>query len=316
MNVQKVEPTPVVTQQAPKQNWKDKQAQQQKGCRLDGLMDLSVRVGHLNGLYEQGAINDEEYNKRAEALHVAKEILDCCVAGNTTRLKEILAENPNLDLNNVTENESTLLHISATAVRQGKSKPAVLQILLENRIQVDKKKDGQSALLTICDRSNFKDAAECAKILTSFGADARASATIKGKGSAFSCVSAIIASGGAADVLEVILKAGGNPNDTCDPHGPVLNYCIIEGFEEHAKVLINNGADPNSKELENGACALASAINGGYVDIIKLLLSRNVNVHAPIMRDQKVSCKELSKYMLEKTPNGPNVRAIATLFGH
>ena len=32
MNVQKVEPTPVVTQQAPKQNWKEKQAQQQKVC--------------------------------------------------------------------------------------------------------------------------------------------------------------------------------------------------------------------------------------------------------------------------------------------
>jgi hypothetical protein len=49
------EPAPV-QEKKPTQNWKEKQALQQKGVRLDGNMDLSVRVGHLNGLYEQGML--------------------------------------------------------------------------------------------------------------------------------------------------------------------------------------------------------------------------------------------------------------------
>jgi len=283
-------PEPVHVQQPvsqPKQNWKDKQVQQQKGVRLDGLMDLSVRVGHLNGLFEQGAINDEEYNKRAEALHVAKEILDCCIAGNIQQLQRLLNDNPNLDLNNVTENEATLLHITATSVRQGKSKPGVLKVLLENRIQVDKKKSGTTALLSICEKSNFPDAAECARILIQFGADVTASATIQGKGTAFTCVSAVIASQGSAELLDVLCKSGGNPNDQCEPHGAVLNHCIIEGLEEHALALLRNGANPNSVERDSGACALASAITSGYAEIVKLLLQRGANVHAVIMRDQK-----------------------------
>jgi len=289
---------------------------QQKGVRLDGHMDLSVRVGHLDGLYEQGAINDEEYNKRAEALHVSKDILDSCVAGNTRRLEELLNENPNLDLNNITENEATLLHITATSCRQGKSKPGVLKILLENRIQVDKKKDGTTALLSICEKSNFADAAECARILLSFGADVRASATIKGKGTAFTCVSSIISSQGSAELLDVVCKAGGNVNDQCEPHGPVLNHCIIEGFVDHAIVLLNNGAHPNSVEKENGASCLASAITSGYVEIVKLLLQKGVNVNQVIMRDQKVTGKELAKYMSTKQPNSSTAQEIARLLGH
>jgi hypothetical protein len=89
LNVQKQPESIPVQEKKPTPNWKEKQALQSKGVRIDGSMDLSTRVGHLNGLYEQGiiylgdsliyflgAINDEEYNRRAEALHVAREILE------------------------------------------------------------------------------------------------------------------------------------------------------------------------------------------------------------------------------------------------
>jgi len=288
---------------------------QQKGVRLDGHMDLSARVGHLNSLYEQGAINDEEYNNRAAALHVAKEILDCCISGNIPQLELLFRENPNLDLNNISENEATLLHIVASSVRQGKSKPQVLKHLLENRLQVDKKKSGQTALLSICAQSNFPNAAECARILTSFGADARASATIQGKGTAFTCIQGAVESGGSAELLEVLCKAGANPNDTLEPHGPVLNYCIIEGLVDQAISLLRNGANPNTTEINNGATALASAITSGLTEVVKALLDRNVNVNAPIMKDQKVTGKEFAKYMADKG-QGNNAQAIARLLGH
>lgn len=305
-----------VQEKKPTPNWKEKQALQQKGVRLDGNMDLSVRVGHLNGLYEQGAINDEEYNKRAEALHVAREILDAVIAGNVKRLEELFEENPNLDLNNITENESTLLHIAVSSIRQGKSNPGVLKALLDNRMQVDKKKDGATALLSLCERPNFATAAQCASTLISYGADARISAVVKGKGGGFTCVIAIIEAQGPADLLDVILKAGGNPNDQCEPHGPLLNHCIIEGFDEQAKVLLNNGANPNTVEKNNGACALASAITNGSVEVVRLLLEKRANVNAPIMRDQKVTCKELAKYVADKKPGDANHAAVAKLLGH
>jgi hypothetical protein len=46
-------------------------------------------------------------------------------------------------------------------------------------MQVDKKKDGSTALLSLCERPNFASAAQCASTLISFGADARISAVVK-----------------------------------------------------------------------------------------------------------------------------------------
>jgi ankyrin repeat protein len=142
----------------------------------------------------------------------------------------------------------------------------------------------------------------------------------------------------------VVVKAGGNPNDQCEPHGPLLNHCIIEGFDEQAKALLNNGANPNTVEKNNGACALASgtdhfllvfrfvwlglvfslawhfshflAITNGSVDVVRVLLEKRANVNAPIMRDQKVSCKELAKYVADKKPGDTNHAAVAKLLGH
>jgi hypothetical protein len=51
------------------------------------------------------------------------------IAGNVNRMQELFNENPNLDLNNITENESTLLHIAVSSIRQGKSNPGVLKVL-------------------------------------------------------------------------------------------------------------------------------------------------------------------------------------------
>jgi hypothetical protein len=46
-------------------------------------------------------------------------------------------------------------------------------------MQVDKKKDGATALLSLCERPNFASAAQCASTLISYGADARISAVVK-----------------------------------------------------------------------------------------------------------------------------------------
>jgi len=166
--------------------------------------------------------------------------------------------------------------------------------------------------LSLCSSPNFSSSAECANILISYGADAKASATIQGKGKAFSCVSAIIDAQGPAALLDVILKNGGNPNEQTDPHGPILNHCIIEGFIDSAIVLLNNGANPNTVELENGATCLASAITSGLVDVVKLLLQKGANPNQAIMKNQKVTAKELAKYVAAKS-NDANVQEIARI---
>jgi len=280
--------------------------------RLDGVMDISVRVNHLNGLYEQGAINDEEYGNRAAALHVASEIIECATQGKHVRLEEIFQENPNLDVNAITENEASLLYLATGSVMRGKSNCQVLEVLLKNRSQVDKRKNGLSPLLQVCEKSNFSNAHNVAKVLTTYGADVKATSTIQGRQTSFSCLVGAIESNGSSALIEVLCKAGANPNDTLDPHGPLLNYCIIEGLLDQAMVLLDYGANPNTSEVAQGATCLASAITNGHVEIVKKLLSKGANTNAAIMRNQQLSAKELAKYVASKDSSS-NAQEIARL---
>jgi len=271
-----------------------------------------VRVSHLNGLLEQGAIDENDYQNRAAALHVASEIITCCANGNSAQLKNVLLENPNLDVNAITENEATPLHIAANAIRSGKSNPKVLEVLLEHRAQVDKKKSGITALLTICEKADFPAAAESARVLIARGADAKTTAPVQGKGKSYSCISAAVSSGGSAALIENLCAGGASPNDTCEPHGPILNHCIIEGYPDQAVVLLSYGADPNSREIETGATCLASAITSGSVSVVKALMQNGANTSMTIMKDQKVTAKELAKYMAA-SDNSSAVQEIARI---
>jgi len=293
--------------------WRDKQANAQKGVRLEGTMDLSVRVSHLNGLLDQGAIDDDEYEKRTAALHVCAEIIDLCSRGDTNGLTRILQENPNLDLNAVVQNEANLLHITTQQLRNGKSNPKILEILIGRGIVVDRKYQGLTPLLQICERANFRNAAECVRILTENGADAKAASTLKGKGVPFSCITGAVDSGATKEVIEILCSRGADPNETLDPHGPILNHCIIENMPQQAIILLEFGADPNSRELQTGAIPLASAIGAGQVDVVKALLKRGANKNIPIMKDQKVNAKELAEYMA-KNDNSHSFQEIARLF--
>jgi len=245
---------------------------------------------------------------------VAQEIVECATRGNHLRLAQLFDENPNLDVNNITENEASLLYLATGCAMKGKSNAQVLEVLLKSRSQVDKRKNGLTPLLQICERANFSTATELARVLITYGADAKATSTIQGKQTnSFSCLVGAIESRADSSLVEVLCSAGADPNDSLEPHGPILNYCIIEGMIDQALVLLDYGANPNSVEISNGATCLASAITGGHVAVVKKLLSKRANVIQPIMRNQSVTPKELAQYILKKGSTS-SAQEIANLF--
>jgi hypothetical protein len=56
-------------------------------------------------------------------------------------------------------------------------------------------------------------------------------------------------------------QAGASPRDEVNGT-PLVNYCIIEGKTDEAILLLNFGADANSREPAKGATCLASGMNG------------------------------------------------------
>ena len=83
---------------------------------------------------------------------------------------------------------------------------------------------------------------------------------------------------GQADTVRVLVSKGANVNYK---HGgwTVLMFVAREGHTEVARILLENGADPNAKGRD-GTSALTIAAEQGHVDIIKLLLTKGAYVNA------------------------------------
>jgi ankyrin repeat protein len=262
-------------------------------------MDLSTRVSYLNSLLDQGSITEEEYFKRTEPIRVASDIIQSCVNGDTSALTSVLAQHPKFELDSIVEQEATPLHAAITTIISNKGNPELVRLLLLHGSKVDKRKGGYTPLMSLCTRASCRDATECARLLIQNGADVTATATVQGSKGTVSCLSAALRSGGPVDLITLLCQSGASPRDEVDG-SPAVNYCIVEGKTEQAIVLLQYGADPNSREPKQGATCLASAVSNGYLDVVQALMIRGAQPTLSVMRDQSLSARDLASHLAKE----------------
>ena len=90
---------------------------------------------------------------------------------------------------------------------------------------------------------------------------------------------------GHTEIVRMLIEAGAKPSTSHDK-----DYCLriaaFHGYTAIVKLLLDAGANP----LANDYCALSLALNGGYMDIVELLINSicqiraSINANTPIER--------------------------------
>lgn len=80
------------------------------------------------------------------------------------------------------------------------------------------------------------------------------------------------------DLVDLLLRAGANPNARNDLGVPPLSLACMNGSATVAARLLDGGANPDGA-LRTGESALMTASRGGSVDIVRLLLARHAGVN-------------------------------------
>ncbi len=106
---------------------------------------------------------------------------------------------------------------------------------------------------------------------------------------------------GDPESARLLLAAGGNANDALPDGTSALVLAAHSDNGAVAKVLLENGADPNARG--SGYTALHAAILRGDVDLVKALLDRHANPNAPLLKATVVR------------RNGPDFALPTTLVG-
>ena len=90
----------------------------------------------------------------------------------------------------------------------------------------------------------------------------------------------LAATNGNAAILELLLKAGANPNATQSEGETALMTAARTGIPAAVKTLLAHGADVNAKESWRGQTALMWAAAEGHAETIQVLLEAGAQVNA------------------------------------
>jgi len=304
-------PQEVKAPEQPKKVWKYQQkALEVKNIYTGPPMDLSTRVNYLNSLYDQGSIDNADYSARSADLQVVLEIVNAICDANMEKLRPLLEENGHL-LSIIFENESNAVHLSVEAVLTRNASADVVKLILEHRAEdVNSIRKGNTPLLSLCARCRTPNAEEAVRHLVRCGADVNKGAVLKeGEKLTITPLAAALTGQANTSVIKFLCDNGADPNVNTED-GPVLNWAIIYGKDEEAKIFLEHGANPNSREFQQGATCLASAVFDGKIEIVKMLLRYGADKSAAIMRTQQGNVKDLCKQL--KSGN-PNIAAIESL---
>ena len=85
---------------------------------------------------------------------------------------------------------------------------------------------------------------------------------------------------GNAAVIAPLVAAGAQVGATTATGATALMQAAHSGSVESVRILIENGADPNVKEVANGQTALMFAAASDRTDVVKLLLARGADISA------------------------------------
>jgi len=81
------------------------------------------------------------------------------------------------------------------------------------------------------------------------------------------------------DLVDLLLKAGANPNAVNDLGVPPLSLASTNGSAKVVARLLTGNANPDAA-VRTGESALMTASRGGSIEIVRLLLARHANVNA------------------------------------
>ena len=131
----------------------------------------------------------------------------------------------------------------------------------------------------------YRDDVEMMKLLLAAGANVHAVTRV----GAIPPLLLACANGNPA-ALELLLKAGANPNSTNANGTTALMIAAASGNSDAVKLLLDEGADANMREAAHGQTALMFAASLNRAAVIKLLLARGADANAatPAREQDKV----------------------------
>jgi ankyrin repeat protein len=149
--------------------------------------------------------------------------------------------------------------------------PEVVRSLLKRRADVNGAQgDGMTALHWAA----YWDDVEMMKLLLGAGADVHAVTRV----GAIPPLLLACANGDPA-ALELLLKAGAEPNSANANGTTALMMAAASGNSEAVKLLLDEGADANLREVAHGQTALMFAASLNRVAVVKLLLARGADAN-------------------------------------
>src|SRR5215467_14416356 len=127
----------------------------------------------------------------------------------------------------------------------------VVRALLQQHADVNAAQgDGTTALHWAV----YRDDADMASLLIAAGANVIAKTRVGSITPMF-----MAAKNGNATIIQMLLKAGVNPNSTDTNGTTALMYAAISGKPEATKVLLDHGANANARDFTNGQTAMMFA---------------------------------------------------------
>ena len=147
-----------------------------------------------------------------------------------------------------------------------------VRLLLQQKVEVNAAQgDGATALHWAV----YRDDLEMARMLVQAGADLRKKTRIDGMTPLF-----MAAMNGNAAMLDLLLKAGGDPNAASSLGTTPLMLAAASGRPEAVKALLDHKADVNAKDVANEQTALTFAAAKNRAAVIRVLAEHGADLDA------------------------------------
>ena len=191
----------------------------------------------------------------------AQEIIEAAMTGNLAKVKELVAADPEI-VNLKDENGRTPLHWACRGVH-----PEVLKYLVEKGADVNAlDKNGIAPLHSLATRGHLEG--------IRFLLDNKADANIKTPNKDTPLNYAV--NGGFKETIDLLLDRGADFDTTGTKALNVLQSSARTGLERMFRVAVEKGGDRVFSNGANNKQTMKDAINGGSVEIVKILLTRNI----------------------------------------
>jgi ankyrin repeat protein len=191
------------------------------------------------------------------------------------------------DVNGKNKEHETPLSIAVTELES----PDIAEMLLDLGAKINAKRSDLA--MTPLDMAASDGKAKMVKMLLDRGASPNVGTGEKRSDPIRAC-----SHDGNVEILRLLLKAGADPN-ALHYGGRAVCTAAVFGHEEFVKVLLEAGADPNIPE-ESGTTPLISAVAGGKIEIVKLVVAAGAKLDAVRFSDKAETALDFSEWKNQK----------------